>query len=111
VISYKEKMPELKEVVERLNKPIKLISISELIFFDETESFAFTNTVPCSMDDLAIIPFSSGTTSLPKAVGLTHRNIVSNLQQVSHRESIYATGKGKTWQYLFVIRSEKIICV
>ncbi|XP_012538740.2 4-coumarate--CoA ligase 1 [Monomorium pharaonis] len=30
-------------------------------------------------DDLAVLPFSSGTTGLPKGVMLTHRNLVSNI--------------------------------
>jgi len=32
--------------------------------------------------NLAVIPFSSGTTGLPKGVMLTHRNLLSNLYQV-----------------------------
>ncbi|XP_011063256.1 PREDICTED: 4-coumarate--CoA ligase 1-like [Acromyrmex echinatior] len=33
-------------------------------------------------DDIAILPFSSGTTGLPKGVMLTHRNLVSNIMMV-----------------------------
>ena len=39
--------------------------------------------------DLAVLPYSSGTTGLPKGVMLTHRNIVANLAQlaaVEHHE-------------------------
>jgi acyl-CoA synthetase (AMP-forming)/AMP-acid ligase II len=32
--------------------------------------------------DLAVLPYSSGTTGLPKGVMLTHRNLVANLSQV-----------------------------
>jgi acyl-CoA synthetase (AMP-forming)/AMP-acid ligase II len=32
--------------------------------------------------DLAVLPYSSGTTGHPKGVMLTHRNIVANLQQI-----------------------------
>ncbi|XP_045170274.2 uncharacterized protein LOC123532762 [Mercenaria mercenaria] len=34
--------------------------------------------------DVALIPFSSGTTGLPKGVQLTHRNIVAELAALSH---------------------------
>lgn len=34
--------------------------------------------------DVALIPFSSGTTGLPKGVQLTHRNIVAQLAALSH---------------------------
>ncbi len=34
-------------------------------------------------DDLAVLPYSSGTTGLPKGVELTHRNLVANVCQVS----------------------------
>jgi len=33
-------------------------------------------------EDLAVLPYSSGTTGLPKGVMLTHRNLVANLTQV-----------------------------
>src|SRR5215210_1208033 len=33
-------------------------------------------------NDLAVLPYSSGTTGLPKGVMLTHRNLVANLVQV-----------------------------
>ena len=35
-----------------------------------------------SGSDLAVLPYSSGTTGLPKGVMLTHRNLVANLSQV-----------------------------
>ena len=38
--------------------------------------------VGISGDDLAVLPYSSGTTGLPKGVMLTHRNLVANLVQV-----------------------------
>jgi 4-coumarate--CoA ligase len=36
-----------------------------------------------SPDDVALLPYSSGTTGLSKGVQLTHRNVVSNLYQMS----------------------------
>jgi len=32
-------------------------------------------------EDLAVLPYSSGTTGLPKGVMLTHRNLVANISQ------------------------------
>jgi 4-coumarate--CoA ligase len=37
--------------------------------------------VPVAADDLAVLPYSSGTTGLPKGVMLTHGNLVANLAQ------------------------------
>ena len=34
-----------------------------------------------SPDDLAALPYSSGTTGLMKGVMLTHRNLVANIEQ------------------------------
>lgn len=45
----------------------------------------YTTTLPSvNPDDIAVLPFSSGTTGLPKGVKLTHSNLVSNLMQGDH---------------------------
>ena len=33
--------------------------------------------------DLAVLPYSSGTTGMPKGVMLTHRNLVANINQAT----------------------------
>ena len=43
----------------------------------------FPKSVDCNpMDDVVILPYSSGTTGLPKGVMLTHYNVVTNLIQL-----------------------------
>lgn len=40
----------------------------------------------CSLDskETCLLPYSSGTTGLPKGVELTHHNLVANLSQICH---------------------------
>ncbi|GJF33120.1 AMP-dependent synthetase [Kitasatospora sp. NE20-6] len=42
--------------------------------------------------DLAVLPYSSGTTGLPKGVMLTHRSVASNLAQT---DAVHATAPGE----------------
>ncbi len=37
--------------------------------------------IPVDLDDVVVLPYSSGTTGLAKGVMLTHRNLVSNIEQ------------------------------
>jgi 4-coumarate--CoA ligase len=40
-----------------------------------------TEQVPVDLDDVVVLPYSSGTTGLAKGVMLTHRNLVANAEQ------------------------------
>lgn len=52
-------------------------------------------------EDVLVLPYSSGTTGLPKGVMLTHRNIIANLQQVSHPDILlFDSLGGEYWGYL-----------
>ena len=37
-----------------------------------------------SSEDLCVLPYSSGTTGVPKGVMLTHSNLVANMAQLNH---------------------------
>src|SRR5207249_7658551 len=50
-----------------------------------------TCALPISIDpaaDVAVLPYSSGTTGFPKGVMLTHRNLVANLLQTDSAHSL-----------------------
>ncbi|KAH8272302.1 hypothetical protein KR018_001560 [Drosophila ironensis] len=47
-------------------------------------------------DDLAFLPFSSGTTGLPKGVMLSHRNVASNCEQVKVAWPLVSKGEQAT---------------
>ncbi|MCM8783692.1 MAG: AMP-binding protein [Candidatus Omnitrophica bacterium] len=46
------------------------------------EDFAFLPSTEVSVDDLAMLVYTSGTTGNPKAVMLSHRNITSNIKMI-----------------------------
>ncbi len=60
-----------------------LLSYSELI---EDSGSLFNAAIVDSKNDIACLPYSSGTTGLPKGVMLTHHSINSNILQMSHPE-------------------------
>ncbi len=67
-------------------------SVTDIYTFDPTEDATwvaeligepFEGSVALDAgDDVAVLPYSSGTTGLPKGVMLTHRNLVANVMQV-----------------------------
>jgi acyl-CoA synthetase (AMP-forming)/AMP-acid ligase II len=64
--------------------------VKEVYVIGEAEGYAsiaslaalpLARQVPVDLDDVVVIPYSSGTTGLSKGVMLTHRNLVSNVEQ------------------------------
>ena len=58
-----------------------IVSLSTLL---ENSGSQFRIEPVNSKEDVVVLPFSSGTTGLPKGVMLTHYNIISNCCQLSH---------------------------
>ena len=55
-----------------------------------------------NIDDTAVLPYSSGTTGLPKGVMLSHRNIVSNIAQMNDCHEICPIEPALSMTVLFI---------
>ncbi|XP_015113051.1 4-coumarate--CoA ligase 1 isoform X2 [Diachasma alloeum] len=75
------RLPTIVVPTEGESIPAGAINFRDLIA-DGIEELEKTGTD--SKNDTFILPYSSGTTGLPKGVKLTHRNIVANLTQGEH---------------------------
>jgi 4-coumarate--CoA ligase len=73
-------MPVAEEAVQGLDL-IRVVTMD--IGLDALMGPALTHQVPVDLDrDVLALPYSSGTTGLPKGVRLSHRNLVANVDQV-----------------------------
>ena len=89
-------------VLPTVKKAAEKSGVEKIIVLDDTEQrgsnlISYRSLVedtgsrfnPVSVDaknDIAVLPYSSGTTGLPKGVMLTHYNIIANLCQMQHPE-------------------------
>ncbi|TMW53028.1 hypothetical protein DOY81_001891, partial [Sarcophaga bullata] len=62
--------------------PAGAIDFNEIFKYGDDVDFSQLKTHDISPDDMVMLPFSSGTTGLPKGVMLSHRNISSNCEMV-----------------------------
>jgi acyl-CoA synthetase (AMP-forming)/AMP-acid ligase II len=90
------------DVLDRARAAARRAGIDELYVFGDAEDAAtpFATLLegdpaaapdaPAGPDDLVALPYSSGTTGLPKGVMLTHRNLVANVLQSTVQQPVTA---------------------
>lgn len=90
-------------LVEKAKEAMQQASVEELfVLGEEEEASSFvslrdegTLASPPQIDpvhDVAALPYSSGTSGLPKGVMLTHRNLVANIEQIFGAGHLPRTG-------------------
>ncbi|XP_035438058.2 uncharacterized protein LOC118267912 [Spodoptera frugiperda] len=107
VVTLPEIVPTIKEALKlaQLDIPIVVVRTNDspvpegtALFNDLSEDIhankSILKKVRRTANDVCFLPYSSGTTGLPKGVELTHRNIIANCEQIN--EPIIAMHKETT---------------
>lgn len=84
--------------------PPRTIDFFDLIDYKSVRSKSFPE-VNRNSNDLVLLPYSSGTTGLPKGVMLSHRNLISNAVMLrgTYGASKFCEPTTETWQDVFLV--------
>ena len=86
LITASSLLDKARAAINEVGTEIELITTDDTAGFPSLASIAHHSDPPTvSIDpaaDVVVLPYSSGTTGLPKGVMLTHRNLVANLAQI-----------------------------
>ena len=74
---------------------------SKTVFLDRIEDISQPGHVHAATpDDVAFVQYSSGSTSEPKGVALSHRNLLSNIDAIAHGIKLTSADVGLSWMPL-----------
>jgi acyl-CoA synthetase (AMP-forming)/AMP-acid ligase II len=80
-----------REAVEAAASSVEIVTVDDAPGLPSLASLAIDADPPSvtidPASDVAVLPYSSGTTGLPKGVMLTHRNLIANLVQIDAIEA------------------------
>ncbi|KAK9876545.1 hypothetical protein WA026_013919 [Henosepilachna vigintioctopunctata] len=109
IITDVDLTPTIKKALQISSKILPIITVktrngqslpeSTIDFHELVNALVTSEEIkPCNPENVAFLPYSSGTTGLPKGVQLSHKNLVSNIMQINHPELDIKTEASETFQ-------------